>query len=281
MTKRIDSNAAWALVRAVRPGSTKGPGRVQVEAKGVTIDVDSAGRWSTSAPADDDARDLLDLYLPLRTPAELVVGQMGQSLDGRIATESGASHFVTGPEDIQRLHRLRALVDVVIVGATTVVADDPQLTVRHVDGENPVRVIIDPSGRVDAGAGVRSDGASRTLFVRRAGRGVVDPEVRGDEIHVPATDGGQLDLTALLRVLRAEGLARVLVEGGGVTVSRFLEASLLDRLHMTVAPLLIGSGRPSVILEPIQTLDEAIRPACRTFKLGRDVLFDLDLRAGA
>jgi riboflavin biosynthesis pyrimidine reductase len=155
------------------------------------------------------------------------------------------------------------------------------LTVRHVDGENPVRVIVDPSGRVGAGARVRTDGASRTIVVRRTARGVADPEVRGDEIHVPVNDGGELDLTALLRVLRAQGLARVLVEGGGVTVSRFLEAGLLDRLHMTVAPLLIGSGRASVTLEPIQTLDEAIRPACRTFKLGRDVLFDLDLRAEA
>ncbi len=66
-----------------------------------------------------------------------------------------------------------------------------------------------------------------------------------------------------------------------MTVSRFLEAGLLDRLHVTVAPLLIGSGRPSLTLEPIASLDEAIRPACRHFRLGSDVLFDLDLRAGA
>ena len=69
------------------------------------------------------------------------------------------------------------------------------------------------------------------------------------------------------------------VEGGGVTVSRFLQAGLLDRLHLTVAPILIGSGRPSISLESISTLDHALRPACRRFTLGEDVLFDLELRA--
>jgi riboflavin biosynthesis pyrimidine reductase len=88
-----------------------------------------------------------------------------------------------------------------------------------------------------------------------------------------------LDLAALLAQLRERGLRRVLVEGGGVTVSRFLQAGLLDRLHLTVAPVLIGSGRPSITLDPIVSLDQALRPRCRRFTLGEDVLFDLDLRS--
>jgi riboflavin biosynthesis pyrimidine reductase len=70
----------------------------------------------------------------------------------------------------------------------------------------------------------------------------------------------------------------VLVEGGGITVSRFLAAGVVDRLHVTVAPLLIGSGRPALTLEPIDTLRQALRPRCRHFHLGDDILFDLDLR---
>jgi riboflavin biosynthesis pyrimidine reductase len=92
---------------------------------------------------------------------------------------------------------------------------------------------------------------------------------------------GGLDLAVLLDQLRSRGLRRILVEGGGVTVSRFLQAGLLDRLHLTVAPLLIGSGRPSITLDPIADLDQALRPACRRFTLGEDVLFDLDLRSGS
>ena len=69
----------------------------------------------------------------------------------------------------------------------------------------------------------------------------------------------------------------ILVEGGGVTVSRFLEAGLLDRLHLTVAPILMGSGRRGITLPPIETLDQALRPPCRHFSLGDDLLFDMDL----
>jgi diaminohydroxyphosphoribosylaminopyrimidine deaminase / 5-amino-6-(5-phosphoribosylamino)uracil reductase len=126
---------------------------------------------------------------------------------------------------------------------------------------------------------VLSDPAARTLVVRRGGDGVSVTEGVHEELRVPGSDRGGLDLAALLEQLRARGLRRILVEGGGVTVSRFLQAGLLDRLHLTVAPLLIGSGRPSITLEPVERLDEALRPACRRFTLGEDVLFDLDLRS--
>jgi riboflavin-specific deaminase-like protein len=282
MSAPLDAAAAWRLVRAVVPGSVAGGAPVRVEADSVPdtwLEVDRVGSWTASGEVSEAARDVFDVYLPVQVAADLVIGQLGQSLDGRIATETGASHFVTGPDDIERLHRLRALVDAVVVGATTVASDDPRLTVRLTDGENPVRVVLDPSERVGVERRVRSDAAARTLLVRRAPAGADRAELVGDELHVPASAEGALDLAALLDALRGEGLRRILVEGGGVTVSRFLEAALLDRLHVTVAPMLIGSGRPSVTLKAIGTLDEAIRPACRTFMLGSDVLFDLDLRA--
>ena len=102
--------------------------------------------------------------------------------------------------------------------------------------------------------------------------------VAEDEILLAADPSGELNLPALLEALGAQGLRRVLVEGGGVTVSRFLQAGTLDRLHVSVAPLIIGSGRPSFTLDPITTLDDALRPDCRHFPLGQDVLFDFDLR---
>lgn len=286
MSASIDERAAWELVRAVTPGRNGPPGRVRLDAppdarSDLWLDVDGAGVWTASGVATDAARDLFDIYLPLRVRQDVVIGQLGQSLDGRIATESGASHFVTGPEDIVRLHRLRALVDAVVVGASTVASDDPRLTVREVEGENPVRVVLDSDGRLDPGRRVFTDGAARTLVVRRSSAAPMGYEGRTEVISVPATESGDLDLASLLRILSDQGLARILVEGGGVTVSRFLQAGLLDRLHITVAPLLIGSGRPSITLDPVATLDEALRPACRHFHLGRDVLFDLDLRSGS
>ncbi len=90
-----------------------------------------------------------ELFGPLRqgTVDDLVVvGQIGQSLDGRIATESGHSKYINGPAGLAHLHRLRALVDAVVVGVGTAIADDPQLTVRRVAGPQPARVVIDPEG---------------------------------------------------------------------------------------------------------------------------------------
>jgi riboflavin-specific deaminase-like protein len=220
---------------------------------------------------------VLDIYLPLRVASQTVIGQLGQSLDGRIATDAGASHFVTGRRDIERLHRLRALVDAVVVGASTVAHDDPRLTVRLVEGPSPVRVVLDPSGRLDVDRKVFTDPSARTLVVAREGSGVADGAAR-DEIRVPWTERDGFDLAALLSRLRSRGLRRILVEGGGVTVSRFLQAGLLDRLHLTVAPMIIGSGRASITLDAIDSLDQALRPRCRRFTLGEDVLFDLDLR---
>jgi diaminohydroxyphosphoribosylaminopyrimidine deaminase/5-amino-6-(5-phosphoribosylamino)uracil reductase len=229
-----------------------------------------------SAPLDEHvAWD--EVLAPIRLAEELVIGQLGQSLDGRIATEGGASHFVTGPKDIERLHRVRALVDAVIVGAETVAHDDPRLTVRLIEGPDPVRVVLDPSGRLDPERRVFAEPGGETLIVRREGSAGGDGP--HEELHVSWSEEGGLDLVALLDALRGRGLRRILVEGGGVTVSRFLQAGLLDRLHLTVAPVLIGSGRPSITLDPIGSLDQAIRPRWRRFPLGEDVLYDLDLRA--
>lgn len=275
MSLTIDEDTAWALVRATLPNAT----RVRLESPpGVWLDVHPSGRWDASAPTTAAARALLDLYLPLQLRPDLVIGQLGQSLDGRIATASGHSHYITSRDDIRRLHRLRALVDAVVVGAGTIAADDPRLTVREVEGDNPVRVVLDPDDRLDPKRRVFAAAAARTVVVRRASSEPVVASLKGSVVLLPVLGPDGFDLGAVLEALRAQGLRRVLVEGGGITVSRFLQAGLLDRLHVTVAPLLIGSGRAALTLPAIDTLAQALRPRCRHFHLGDDVLFDLDLR---
>ncbi len=185
MSASIDERAAWDLVRAVTPGPTDAPVRVHLDAlPDIWLEVDGGGAWTASGGVTDPARDMFDIYLPLRVGSDLVIGQLGQSLDGRIATEAGASHFVTGPEDVERLHRLRALVDAVVVGASTVASDDPQLTVRRVEGDNPVRVVLDPDGRLEPGRRVFTDGAARTLVVRRASAGALESDGRAEDASV-------------------------------------------------------------------------------------------------
>jgi len=204
-----------------------------------------------------------------------VVAQLGQSLDGRIATPTGASKYINGPAALDFLHALRAAVDAVVVGIGTVIADDPLLTVRRVKGRNPARVIIDPNGRMPDDA--------RCLGVDGAAVYVVRPASnchsrRGQTISV-AAEGQSLDPAAIVDAMFARGLRRILIEGGAETISRFLAAGALDRLYVLVAPVLFGSGRPGLQLPPIATLDEALRPATRVFPLdGGDVLFDCCFR---
>lgn len=229
------------------------------------------------APA---AHDLLELYGPIIEAESITVAQLGQSLDGRIATHTGHSQFVTGSEDIEHLHRLRALVDAVVVGAGTVVADDPRLTVRKAEGTHPVRVILDPDGRIQPDAHVFRNDEVKTLLLHAEGYGPYDMPGHVECLEMPTDSEGRFAPTQIRDRLASEhGLYRLLVEGGGQTVSRFLASDALDRLHLTIAPMLIGSGRHGITLPEIETLDQALRPPCRIFRLGGDTLFDLDLRS--
>ncbi|MCX7310900.1 MAG: RibD family protein [Hyphomicrobiales bacterium] len=207
----------------------------------------------------------------------MVVAQIGQSLDGRVATETGHSHYINGPAGLAHLHRLRALVDAVVIGVGTALADDPQLTVRRVNGPQPARVVIDARGRLPSGAKLLANDGVRRLVVTGAG---AKPPLPADiEIVGVAKMDGQLAPPDILSALAARGLRRVLIEGGADTVSRFLTAKCLDRLHVTVAPIILGSGRSSFALPPIARVDEAILMPVKVHRLDDEVLFDCDLSA--
>ena len=241
--------------------------------------------WQQLLPSSDPPHALIDLYLPVcsaTTARPITVGHLGQSLDGFIATHAGESQFVTGRANILHLHRMRALSDAIVVGAGTVAADDPQLTTRHVSGPNPLRVVLDPSRRLGDHYRVFTDDEAETLYV--CGRSLARPgETHFGRARVlPAFDpSGALDVEELLRLLHARGCSRTFIEGGGVTVSMFLEAKGLDRLHIAIAALIIGNGRPAIRLAPPTSLGECQRPSYRVFRMGGDVLFDCDLRAEA
>lgn len=206
-----------------------------------------------------------------------VIAQLGQSLDGRIATVSGESRGIGGAAALDHLHRLRAAADAVIVGVGTVEADDPSLTVRRVEGKNPLRVVIDPSGRMSRDA--------RCLKGENVGCLVITsvesawPE--GVEVLRLPAPGGQIAPLDIITALAARGHHRLLVEGGARTISHFIDADCIDRLHLMVSPILIGSGRMGLDLRPEAALARALRPRVTMHDLGGgDILFDCDL-AGA
>jgi diaminohydroxyphosphoribosylaminopyrimidine deaminase/5-amino-6-(5-phosphoribosylamino)uracil reductase len=205
----------------------------------------------------------------------VVIGQIGQSIDGRLATTTGKSHCINGRAGLVHLHRLRAVVDAVVIGIGTVCADDPQLTVRHVRGANPVRVVLDPHGRLSSNARVLAPNARRVVVTsEQPPCNLQDVEI----LRLPVT-GGCIAPSAILGELARLGLRRILVEGGADTISRFLQAGCLDRLHVIVAPLILGAGRPSFAFGAIDRLEDALRPPTCVYQLGDDILFDFDLSA--
>jgi diaminohydroxyphosphoribosylaminopyrimidine deaminase / 5-amino-6-(5-phosphoribosylamino)uracil reductase len=221
-----------------------------------------------------------ELFGPLRAGSVddlVVVGQIGQSLDGRIATASGHSNYINGPAGLVHLHRLRSLVDAVVVGVGTALADDPQLTVRRVTGPQPARVVLDPNGRLPASAKVFASDGVRRLLVTAQGTRCAPPS--GVEILALPTADRHITPPAILAALAGRGLRRVLIEGGADTVSRFLAAGCLDRLHIMVAPTILGSGRASFVLPEIERADQALRMPVHAHQLDDEVLFDCDLSA--
>jgi riboflavin-specific deaminase-like protein len=230
----------------------------------------AAGRGAPAAPADCP---LWKLYAPVaqgRGAPAFVIAQLGQSLDGRVATATGKSRNINGPQAIRHLHRLRALVDAVVVGVGTVVADDPQLSVREVEGPCPARVVIDPNFRLPEGARMRCDSGGPIYAVQ------AEPRDRGpgiESIVTPRT-GGVIAPGDIVAALAARGFRRILVEGGAATVSAFLAAGAVHRLHLSIAPMVIGSGPVGLNLPPIDELAGALRPLTVTHQLGEDVVFD-------
>jgi len=239
---------------------------------------DTWRRLLRRAPADVD---LCPLYGPLIAPSAAgdgcyVIGRIAQSLDGYIATTTGASQWISGPEDIVHTHRLRALSDAVVIGAGTIRADDPQLTTREVEGPSPVRVVLDTERRLDARYRVFNDGPA-TLLLCAADAAGGDRVGMAEVVRVPRAAQG-LDIEAVRAVLAQRGLRRMFVEGGGITVSRFLAAGALDRMHVTVAPMLMGSGIPAFTLPRATSLAQVPRYDWSVYRIGVDVLVDIPLK---
>lgn len=289
-----DTSVAWALALAAAAGAERAarcnaPSRFALSPDGLLHPLANEHTnallawipghgWESRLSPADPAGALLDLYLPVcsaTTAHPITVGHLGQSLDGFIATHTGDSQFVTGPENIVHLHRMRALSDAVVVGAGTVAADDPLLTTRHVAGPTPIRVVFDPTRRLTGDYRLFCDPSAPTFYV--CARSLVRPDETRLGLATVIGVNDDSPVTDVLQLLRSRGCNRIFVEGGGVTVSAFLEANLLDRLHMAIAPIIIGNGRPAIRLPARATLRECQRPRYRVFRMGGDVLFDCEL----
>ncbi len=169
---------------------------------------------------------------------------MATSADGKLALPDGSPIRLSGPEDHERVHALRADADAILVGVGTVLADDPRLTARPNGtplprSAQPLRVVMDTNGRTPPSARVLDDSAPTVLLT-----GTREAAVPGADTVV--CGGDPVDLHAALNTLASRGVEHLLVEGGGTVIMSFLQRGLVDRLTVYVAPTIIGGDGPTL-----------------------------------
>ena len=244
--------------------------------------VRSADGWRVDTELEGEIKAVADIFCPLLGPLPsnrpLVVGHLAQSLDGCIAQADGESHWISGDDDLDHTHRLRAFCDAVLVGAETVARDDCQLTVRRVDGPHPLRIVLDPRARLGSDRKMFHVPEGTTIWVVGENSQPKEPLPELVEVVRLPCEDGHFEMSLLLALLHQRGCRRLFVEGGGVTISHFLKAGVLDRLHIAMAPVLIGGGRPTIGRALGATLSDCPRPSVRVRSMGTDWLFDCDFQ---
>jgi len=213
-----------------------------------------------------------------------VTVKFAQTLDGRIATSTGDSKWISSAQSLRFAHTLRAQHDAILVGIGTVVADNPQLTVRLVKGDSPVRVIVDSRLRIPLNSILLSDdnnGQTLIATTRRPSQSKVRriQNLGVEVLQLPLASGGTgVNLRALIKELGRRGIRSVLVEGGSAIITSLLKARLVDRLVVVVAPKMVGRGVESIGDLGIKQLRNAIQfSAVKVRRLGPDVVFDAKL----
>jgi diaminohydroxyphosphoribosylaminopyrimidine deaminase / 5-amino-6-(5-phosphoribosylamino)uracil reductase len=221
-------------------------------------------------------------------PRPFVTVKLAQTLDGRIATATGHSQWISGEASLRLAHQLRAEHDAVLVGIGTVLSDDPRLTVRLVDGPNPLRIVVDTTLRTPLSCHPLSDDPDRTtIFVGpgAAGQRIANVRQLGAEVVIVPLDAvGRLDLEEVLARLADRGIRSLMVEGGAAIVTSLLRLAAVDRMVISIAPKLVGDGLEAIGDLGIRRLGDAICFAGATVcQLGPDIVFDgrIERTAGA
>ena len=211
----------------------------QVAGRGVTI-LREAGIAVHVGEGEGEAKELIEPHAKyITTGVPLVTVKFAASLDGKIATRTGDSRWITGEESRAYVHQLRAASDAIMVGINTVLADDPQLTARNPDGttlpRQPLRVIVDSRGRIPLTARLLSEPGDTLVTVAESGLEIPGAQV----VSIPAPDG-RVDLAALMQELGSREITSVFVEGGGTLIGSLFDLRLVDKVIAFVAPVIVG-----------------------------------------
>ncbi|MBS1261764.1 MAG: Riboflavin biosynthesis protein RibD [Calditrichaeota bacterium] len=268
-TERILEAGIARVVAAIEDPNPQvaGKGFQRLRDAGVTVD---------TGVLAGEARELNRPYLKkAATGLSWVTLKIAQSLDGRIASSTGHSKWISGDSSLRYAHRLRAAHDAVLVGAETVRADDPKLTVRHVPGRSPVRIVLDSRFSIPSDCYLLNSADAAPTWVFGLESAPLPAWSRRPNVRVFRVGGdgaGRVNLHDVHRVVSANGVASLLIEGGSRTWTAFLAADLVDKVEVVVAPMLIGTGIEAIDELGVLELHDAIRlDPVRWRRIGTDL----------
>ena len=218
-------------------------------------------------------QSILNILLPiLRKNKKLVIAQIGQSIDGRIALNNGNSHYINNPKSIIYLHCLRSISDAIIVGSNTIKKDDPLLTTRKIKGTNPKRIIIDGSLSLNNKYKIFNDGNENIIFTKS------NKNIRLNNSTIIRLKEKNFTKNFITQIKKLK-YKNILVEGGSKTISELIDNKYIDILQFMIAPILIGSGINSLNLKEISNLNRAIRPKHNFNELENEIIVNLFLNS--
>ncbi len=218
-------------------------------------------------------QSILNILLPiLRKNKKLVIAQIGQSIDGRIALNNGNSHYINNPKSIIYLHCLRSISDAIIVGSNTIKKDDPLLTTRKIKGTNPKRIIIDGSLSLNNKYKIFNDGNENIIFTKS------NKNIRLNNSTIIRLKEKNFTKNLITQIKKLK-YKNILVEGGSKTISELINNNYIDILQFMIAPILIGSGINSLNLKEISNLNKAIRPKHNFNELENEIIVNLFLNS--
>lgn len=264
----IEAGIARVVIACLDPNQQGNDCIAKLEAAGIEV---------TQGICEEQARALNEGFFKVVTQGRpLVTAKVATTLDGRIATRTGESKWITGEEARRKVHEYRAQHDAVLIGVGTVLADDPQLTVRldEIDSQ-PTRIVIDHDLKTPVDSHlVKTATDENVWFVcgEQAEQGRFS-DAGAKVIRLQSKDR-HFSPEILLKELAAQGLTRLFIEGGGQTITGFLRAGMIDRLLWFRAPKLIGGdGLPAFQALDIETMDEALNFSLEDrMALGEDLL---------
>ena len=224
---------------------------------------------------DSELQNLFDLYMPIifnggNNP--YLIAHIAQTLDGYIATKSGESKYISSPQNLEHIHMLRAISDVIIVGTHTVKLDNPMLTTRLVKGLSPMRLIFDKKNMLNNNYNVFSNSDDN-------GYKIISDKIKNynNNIFTLPLHRNKFNLNDIIYLLKKLNKKIVYIEGGGSTMSDFYNNKLLHKIHLCISPIIIGQGRSSFVLPKIKSLKNIKDNKIKYFKMGKDILCDISL----